>query len=104
MDSAPPLTRTACPQPRPVLPPGAYLPRKQWVKLNRLRCGTACVRDTRKIWDAQGSAMCACGHITQSVQHVVVDCMIHKAPDDFAVLHRLDAASGTWLKELKMDI
>ena len=69
-----------------------------------LRCGTACVRDTRKIWEVQESAMYACGHITQSVQHVVIDCMIHKAPDDFAVLRRLDAASGTWLKELKMDI
>ena len=46
VDSDPPLIRTACPQPRPVLPPGADLHRKQWVKLNRLRCGTARVGDT----------------------------------------------------------
>ena len=31
------------------------------------------------LWGAQESAMCACGHITQSVQHVVDDGMIHKA-------------------------
>ena len=36
------------------------------------------------IWGAQESAMCACGHIIQ--QHVVVDCMIHKAPGGFAGL------------------
>ena len=67
-------------------------PRKQWVKLNRLRCGTARVGDTLKLWGAQESAMCACGHITQSVQHVVVDCMTYKAPDGFAGLRCPDAA------------
>ena len=55
VDSVPPLIRTACPQPRPVIPPGADLPRKQWVKLNRLRCGTARVGDTLKLWGAPHS-------------------------------------------------
>ena len=80
VDSGPPLILTACPQPRPVLPPGADLHRKQWVKLNRLRCGNARVGDTLQLWGVQESATCACGNITQSVQHVVVDCMIHKDP------------------------
>ena len=53
VDSDPPLIQAACPQPRPVLPPGADLPSKQWVKLNRLRCGTARVGDTLKLWGAQ---------------------------------------------------
>ena len=78
--------RRPAPQPRHVLPPGADLPRKQWLKLNRLRCGTACVGDTLELWGAQDSVVCACGHITQSVQHVVVDCIIHKTPDGFAHL------------------
>ena len=63
VDSGPPLIQTACPQPRPVLHPGADLPCK-WVKLNRLRWGTARVGDTLKLWGAQESVMCACGHIT----------------------------------------
>ena len=42
------------------------IPRKQWVKLNRLRCGTARVGDTFKLCGAQESAMYyACGHITR---------------------------------------
>ena len=50
VESGPPLIRTACPQPRPVLPPGADLPRKQWVKLNRLRCGTARAHSQCSMW------------------------------------------------------
>ena len=104
VDNGPPLIQTTCRQPTPVLPPWSGLPRKQWVKLIHLRRGTARVGDTLKLWGAQESATCACGHITQSVQHVVVNCMIHKTPDGFAGLRRLDAATRTWLKELNLDI
>ena len=93
VDSDPLLIQTACPQPRPVLPPGADLPRKQWVKLNRLRCGTARVGETLKLLGAQESATCACRHITQSVQYVVVDCMTYKAPDGFAGLRCPDGST-----------
>ena len=87
-----------------MLPPGADLRRKQWVKLNRLRCGTARVGDTLKLWGAHESAMCACGHITQSVQHVVVDCMVHEASVGFAALRCPDAATRYWLEDLKFEI
>ena len=33
---------------------------------------------------------------------MIVDCVIHKAPDGFAGLCRLDAATRTWLKELTL--
>ena len=55
--------------------------------------------DTLKPWGAQESAMCACRHITQSVQHVVVDCMICKAPGGFAGLRRQDAVTRYWLED-----
>ena len=50
------------------------------------------------------SHMCACGHITQSVQHVVVDCMIYKAPDGFAGRRRPDAATRYLLEDLNIAI
>ena len=104
VDSGPPLIQTACPRPRPVLPPEADLHRKQWVRLNRLHCGTARVGDILKHRVTQESAMCACGQLTQSVQHVVADCVIHKggdkAPDGCAGIRRPDAATKTRLKEL----
>ena len=46
----------------------------------------------------------SCGHITQSVQHVVVDCMIHKAPDGFAGLRCPDAATRSWLEDINIEI
>ena len=36
IDAGPPLIRSACPPPSPSLPPGADLPRNQWVRLNRI--------------------------------------------------------------------
>ena len=48
--------------------------------------------------------LCQFQHLAQSVQHVVVDCVIHKAPEGFAGLRRQDAATRTWLKELNIDI
>ena len=48
--------------------------------------------------------MCACGHITQSVQHVVVDCKIYKAPGGFAGLLCPDAATRSWLEDLNIEI
>ena len=70
VDSGPPLIQAACPQPiEHVRPPGADLSRKQWVKLNRLRCSTARVgADTLKLWGAQESAshVCLRKHYTDS--------------------------------------
>ena len=69
-----------------------------------LLCNLYSETDTLILWGAQESATCACGHITQSVQHVVVDCMIHNAPDGFAGLRRPDAATRSWLKDLNIEI
>ena len=42
---------------RLVLHPGVDLPGKQWVKLNRLLCGTARVGDTLKLWCEQACVL-----------------------------------------------
>ena len=81
-----------------------HLPRKQWVRLNHLCCGTARVGDTMKLWGPQESAMGACGQHTQSVQHVVVDRVTHKAPEGFAGLRRLDAATRTCFIKINIAI
>ena len=56
------------------------------------------------VWGAQESAMCACGHTTQSVQHVIVECMTYKAPDGFAGLRCPYAATRSWLEDLNIEI
>ena len=48
--------------------------------------------------------MCTCGHITQSLQHLVVECMTHKAPSGFDGLPRTDAATRYCLEYLNIGI
>ena len=42
--------------------------------------------------------------MSQSLKHVVVDCVRHKAPDGLSGLRRLDAATRTWLEELNATV
>ena len=52
---------------------------------------------TLKLWGAQESA-------THSVQHLVVDCIINKAPDGVSGFRRPDAATWPWLEDLNIAI
>ena len=70
----------------------------KWAPLYRLTCDTARVGDTIELWGTQESAICACGQLTQLLQHVGVDSVIHTVRNGFAGLRRLDAATRTWLK------
>ena len=100
----PPFIRSACPPPSPSLPPGADLPRKQWVRLNRLRSGTARVGETLQLWGMQEAASCPCGHPTQTVEHVVTDCALLKSPGGLAALRCPNAKTRSWLSELPIEL
>ena len=85
-----------------VVPPEADLHREQLVRPNHL-----CPCTARACWQHNAALghrivdhdMCACGHLTQLVQHVVVDCVIHKSSyDGFPGVRSLDAGNRTWLK------
>ena len=88
-------------QSRPVLHAGADdLPSSSGC--DSIAC-TVALRVLATRWNsgAQKSRPCAPADTCKSVQHVTVgECMRYKAPDGFADLHRLDAATRTWLKEL----
>ena len=104
IDAGPPFIRSACPPPSPSLPPGADLPRKQWVRLNRLRSGTARVGETLQLWGMQEAASCPCSHPTQTVEHVVTDCVLLKSPGDLTALRCPNAETRSWLSELPIEL
>ena len=104
IDAGPPFIRSDCPPPSPSLPPGADLPRKQWVRLNRLRSGTARVGETLQLWGMQEVASCPCGHPTQTVEHVVTDCVLLKSPGDLTALCCPNAETRSWLSELPIEL
>ena len=78
----------------------------QWQpsSLNRLRSGTARVGETLQLWGMQEAASCPCGHPTQTVEHVVTDCVLLKSPGDLTALCCPNAETRSWLSELPIEL
>jgi len=73
------------------------LPRRAWVRLNRLRTGVGLLRSCLYKWDMASSAACECGAEEQSVDHVVLHCPIHQPPHGLHGLAVLDNETIEWL-------
>jgi len=58
--------------------PGMTLPRRAWVRLNRLRTGVGRFRSCLYKWGMASSAARECGAKEQTVDHVVLQCPIHR--------------------------
>ena len=56
------------------IPPGAELPRKEWVTLNRLRCGVGRFAANMHRWGLKPSAACQCGAPEQTAHHIIFEC------------------------------
>ena len=59
------VTNPTCPQ------PGFTLPRRQFVTLNRLRCGQARCAESLYRWGVIASPACPCGESHQTTRHIV---------------------------------
>ena len=71
-------------------PPGMTFPRTAWVRLNRLRTGAGRFRSCLHILDKTSSAACEFGAEEQTVDHVVLQCPIHRPPHGLHGLTVLD--------------
>jgi len=61
-------------------PPGMTLARNAWVRLNRFRTGVGHFRSCLYKWGTASFAACECGAEEQTVDHVVLQCPIHRSP------------------------
>ena len=61
----------ALPLPSEALPPGADLPRRQWVALNRARAKVAKTRDNMCRWGFFQNEACQCGEDPQTIEHIL---------------------------------
>ena len=77
--------------------PGMTLPRRAWVRLNRLRTGVGRFRSCLYKWGMTSSAACECGAEEQTVDHVVLQCPIHRPPYGLHGLTVLDDETTEWL-------
>jgi len=78
-------------------PPGMTLPRRVWVRLNRLRTSAGCFRSCLYKWGMASSVVCECGAEEQTFDHVVLQCPIHRPPHGMHGLTVLDDETTEWL-------
>jgi len=77
--------------------PGMTLPRRAWVRLNRLRTGVGRFSSCLYKSGMASTAACECGAEEQTVHHVVLQCSIHRPPHGLHVLTVLDDETVEWL-------
>ena len=78
-------------------PTGMSLPRRAWVRLNRLRTGVGRFRSSMHKWGMAPSAICECDMENQTADHVISDCPIYSAPNGAQGLRNLDDSTIQWL-------
>ncbi len=85
--------------PNTALPPGAELPRKELVSLNRLRTGVDCFGVFKYRWGLRQSATCQCGAPEQTAQHLMDECPNLCPPVDLNLCHP-GPSTREWLRLL----
>ncbi len=85
--------------PDTALPPGAELPRKEWVSLNHLQTGVDRFGVFMYRWGLRQSAACQCGAPEQTAQHLMDECPIFCPPVDLNLCHP-GPSTREWLRLL----
>lgn len=81
--------------------PGFNLSRKIWVKLNRLRTLHGRCNDMLYKWSAVADPSCTCGHPTETIKHMVIDCPNTKFQGGFEALHKAGPEAVLWISNIK---
>lgn len=82
---------------------GLNLPRKIWLRLNRIRTGHGCCADLLNEWGLSDSPMCECGEV-QTMQHLVQSCRIHRFEGGIEEINDISADAINWLTNLAINI
>ena len=81
------------------VPPGADLPRKDWVTLNRLRTGVGRFNANMYRWGLCPSAACMCGAKEQTAEHIIYECPTLRPPGNVD-LTTPNPTTASWLQRL----
>ena len=92
------VTNPTCPQ------PGFTLPRRQFVTLNRLRCGQARCAESLYRWGVIASPACRYGESHQTTRHIVEECPLTAFPGGLRRLHEAGPDAVEWLSKLSMKL
>ena len=83
--------------PKEQLPSGTYLPRKDWVTLNRARAKVGKTASSLHKWKLAPTSECPCGNPNQTMQHILTDCNLGPICTDRDLL-RSNRNAKSWIK------
>lgn len=86
----------------PVL--GMDLPRKVWVRLNRVRSGQGRCNELVYKWKFKESPGYDCDASIQSMQHLILDCQLRSNDGDLEDFIKVTPEAVAWLETLDVDI
>ena len=81
-------------------PTGFEIPRKTWVRLNRIRTGHGNCAHFLHLWNMSDSNNCDCGAVDQTMHHIANECPNRKFSGGIEGLNRLDEGAIDWLLNL----
>ena len=82
------------------VPPGAFLPRREWVSLNRIRTGVGRFNAAMHRWGwFHRQPASTCGAPKQTSQHILSACPYLQPPDNMDLTHPTPE-TVTWLERL----
>ena len=84
--------------------PGMTLPGRAWIRLNHLHTGVGRFRSCLYKWGMASSAASECGTEEQTVDHVVLQCPIHRPSHGLHGLTVLDDQTIEWLLNIFPEI
>lgn len=82
---------------------GVNLPRREWLRLNRIRTGQGCCGYLMHRWKFIASPLCQCGDV-QTMRHIVEECRIHRFHGDIEAIHNATSEALLWIKDLQVNI
>ncbi|VEN42344.1 unnamed protein product [Callosobruchus maculatus] len=84
--------------------PGSELPRKEWVKLNRVRTGHGRCADSLYKWGYVQSPLCDCGAPRQTINHITSECELRAFQGSREDFFTATPLALMWLKELDINL
>lgn len=82
---------------------GFNLPRRSWLRVNRIRTGQGCCAFLLHRWNIIESPLCQCGDV-QTMKHLVEECQIHRFQGNLKDIHACSADALRWINNLNVEI
>lgn len=86
------------------LPPGSDLPRRDWVRLNRVRTCHGRVADSLHKWGLVQTPSCNCGAPKQTIEHIVRDCALRAYQGEWNDFLEATPAALDWIRQLDINL